>query len=116
MYVEEKIDLLLEEVKRLREDVELFIPDISKEKGVIHFLEITKTTFNTYIREEVLENGLHYVMNKNKKVFIPQAIKDFKKSGQVGRKRNDSKIETLDTINKNLSTIRGSRSATKGIL
>lgn len=115
MYVEEKLDLLINEIQSLREDMKLFIPDLTKEKGVIHFLEITKNTFNTYIKEDILEDGIHYTVIKNKNVFIPQAIKDFKKSGQVGRKRKNSKIETLDIINKRLSTITMSRSSTKEI-
>ena len=50
-----------------------------KEKGVIHFLEITKTTFNTYISEEILENGVHYVMNKTKRFLYLKQLKILKK-------------------------------------
>lgn len=116
MYVEEKIDLLLEEILNLKSDIKLFFPDLTTEKGVIHFLEITKTTFNTYIKNNIFEEGVHYYNEKNCKVFFADEIIKFKQSGQVGRKRKDTNKDTLEGVKHILDIFNGSRSAEKGIL
>jgi hypothetical protein len=103
MYLEEKIDRLLLEQKRLVEMVELFLPNLETEKGVIHFLEITKATFNSYMKDEVLQESLHYNKQGNKRIFIPEAIVKLKKSGVKGRHKQSTEDEaTLEAINAKL--------------
>lgn len=112
MYLEEKIDQILLEQKRLVEMVELFLPNLETEKGVIHFLEITKTTFNTYIKNEVLQEGLHYNKQGNKYIFIPEAIVNLKKSGVKGRHKQSAEDEaTLEAVNAKLGIIQKCRHA-----
>ena len=67
MFLEEKIDLLIFKQTQLLERVELFLPNLENEKGVIHFLEITKNTFNNYIKDGVFDEVLHFVKEKDKK-------------------------------------------------
>ena len=97
MYLEEKLDTLIKKQKELIEMVEIFLPDLTTEKGVIHFLEITKNTFNNYLKEEILLEGEHFVKNANKRVFIPQEIIKLKKIGIKGKHKNSvKKQDTLD--------------------
>lgn len=105
MYFEEKLDLLIKTMNQLHERVELFLPDLKTEKGIIHFLEITKNTFNNYMNSGVFIEGKHFIRNGNTKVFIPDAIIELKKSGIKGRRKTSSKQDTLDAVNKQLGMI-----------
>ena len=111
MYLEEKIDRILLEQKRLLELVELFLPNLETEKGVIHFLEITKNTFNTYIKDGIFVEGQHYVKEGTTKVFIANAIIELKKSGVKGKRKRSTKQDKLDAVNLQLGIIRECRSA-----
>ncbi len=112
MYLEEKIDRLLLDQKRLVEMVELFLPNLETERGVIHFMEITKATFNTYMKDEVFQEHLHYKKQKNKCIFIPEAIIKLKKSGVKGRHKQSSEDEaTLEAIKAKLGIIQECRHA-----
>ena len=111
MYIEEKINTLLEQQKQLLERVELFLPNLEKEKGVIHFLEITKNTFNTYIKDGIFIEGQHYVKEGTTKVFIANAIIELKKSGVKGKRKKSTKQDTLDAVNLQLGIIPECRSA-----
>jgi len=112
MFMEEKIDLLIKEQKRLYEMVELFLPNLETEKGVVHFLEITKETLNNYIKKDILEEGVHYVKQQNKRVYLPDAIVKLKKVGVKG-KRIVSKADeaTLEAVNAKLGIITECRHA-----
>lgn len=105
MYLEEKIDLLLSEQKRLLMLVELFLPNLEDEKGVIHFLEITKNTFNTYMSNGVFIEGCHYIKDGNKRIFIPNEIIKLKKSGIKGKRKTSKKQSKLDVVNRKLGII-----------
>jgi len=111
MYIEEKLDQLLIKQQELISRVELFLPNIEHEKGVIHFLEITKSTFNKYISEGIFIEGLHFVKAGKKRVFIPEAIIKLKQSGVKGRRKASSKQDKLDAINQHLGIIPEYRSA-----
>ncbi|MEA2049365.1 MAG: hypothetical protein U9O56_01330 [Campylobacterota bacterium] len=102
MYLEEKLDTLIEKQKELIEMVEMFLPDLTTEKGVIHFLEITKNTFNNYLKNELLIEGKHFMKNGKKKVFNPQEIIKLKKIGIKGKHKTASQQDTLDFLNKKL--------------
>ena len=114
MYMEEKIDYLIKQNKELQFLMELYLPDLTTKKGVIHFLEITTNTFNTYIKESRLVEGVHYYKEKEELVFVKDEIINFKKSGQVGRKINSKKDNTLEEIQQELNIMSSSRSASKG--
>lgn len=111
MHLEEKLDLLILKQAQLLEMVELFLPNLENEKGVIHFLEITKNTFNTYIKDDIFIEGLHFLKEKNKRIFIPDAIVRLKKSGIKGKRKTSSKQDKLDAINQHLGIIPEYRSA-----
>lgn len=109
MYLEEKIDLLILEQTRLMTLVELFLPNLEDEKGVIHFLEITKNTFNTYIRDGYIVEGYHFIKKGNKRAYIPDQIVKLKKSGIKGKRKVSKKEvelslskEKLEAVNRKL--------------
>lgn len=116
MYLEEIMMQILEEIRSLNSSINLFLPDLTTQNGVIHFLEITKTTFNTYIKNNIFEEGVHYYNEKNCKVFFADEIIKFKQSGQVGRKRKDTNKDNLEGVKQRLGIFNGSRSAEEGIL
>jgi len=111
MFLEEKIDLLIDEQKQIKNMVEIFLPNLETEKGVIHFLEITKNTFNKYLNEGILQEGIHFVKDGRKRIFVPEEIVRLKKSGVKGRRNASSKQEKLDTINQQLGIMPKYRSA-----
>lgn len=112
MYMEEKLDKLISEQKRLVDMVELFLPNLETEKGVIHFLEITKATFNSYIKSKTLQESLHYNKQGNKRLFIPEAIVKLKKSGVKGQHKQSAEDEaTLEAVNAKLGIIQECRHA-----
>jgi hypothetical protein len=106
MYLEEKLDTLIEKQKVLIEMVELFLPDLTTEKGVIHFLEITKNTFNNYLRENIFIEGKHFTKNGSKRLFNSKEIIKFKKLGIKGKHKNTTlQQDNLDFLNKKLGII-----------
>ena len=112
MYIEETIDKLLVEQERLIEMVKLFLPNLETEKGVIHFLEITRETFNSYVKSEVFIQGEHYIKKGNKRIFIPEAIVKLKKSGVKGRhKKSHEDTAKLEAVNAKFGIISECRHA-----
>jgi len=105
MYLEEKLDTLIQKQKELIEMVEIFLPDLTTENGVIHFLEITKNTFNNYIRNDIFIEGQHFIKKGKRKVFNPQEIIKLKKIGIKGKHKGTSQEDTLDFLNQKLGII-----------
>ena len=105
MYIEEKIDLLIEKQNMLYEKVDLFLPNLKTEKGIIHFLEITKNTFNNYMNSGIFIQGEHFIKEGKTKVFIPDTIIQLKKSGVKGKRKTSTKQDTLDAVNQKLGII-----------
>lgn len=102
MYLEEKLDTLIAKQNELIEMVGIFLPDLTTEKGVIHFLEITKNTFNNYIKDNIFKEGKHYIKRGNRRVFISHEIIKLKKIGVKGKHKNNTQQDTLDFLNKKL--------------
>jgi len=111
MHIEEKLDLILKNQKSLDEKVNLFLPNLETEKGVIHFLEITKNTFNTYIKDGVLLDGIHYFKDGKVRIFIPSEIVKLKKSGIKGKRKTSNKQDKLEAVNLQLGIMPMCRSA-----
>ena len=111
MYLEEKIDLLIDEHQKLMNMVQTFLPNLETEKGVIHFLEITKNTFNNYLKKGIFVEGIHYVSQGKKRIFVPDEIVKLKQSGIKGKRQFSSKQEKIDAINKQLGIMPMYRSA-----
>ena len=106
MYLEEKLDTLIVKQNKLIEMIEIFLPDLTAEKGVIHFLEITKNTFNNYLKDDVFVEGKHYVKKGNRRVFNSAEIIRLKKIGIKGKHKNSTQQDTLDFLNKKLGIMK----------
>jgi len=111
MYLEQKLDLLILEQKQLIEMVKLFLPNLETEKGVIHFLEITKNTFNNYVKNDIFIEGIHFVKNERKRIFVPEEIIKLKKCGIKGKRKSSNKQDKLEAVNIQLGIMSGCRSA-----
>ena len=81
------IPILLEELKLLKKEIEIIklsvVPDLdlTKAKGVMAYLDISKSTLDRKVREGVeFKKGIHYIQNKigENKRYIPEAIKQYK--------------------------------------
>ena len=81
MYENNPLNLILEEMRELKKQLQIFLPDLTQEKEVIHFLQKDKRTFKKYLDNNILQEGVHYYNSKDKKVYIPDAIIAFKKGG-----------------------------------
>ncbi len=84
--------LILEELKKMREYMQVFVPDLTIEKEVINFLGKDKRTFKKYLDEGRLAHGIHYVNTNERKVYIPEKIIEFKK---CGCSRQDDKAQQV---------------------
>lgn len=102
MYLEEKLDTLIQKQNELLNLIEIFLPDLTTENGVIHFLEITKNTFNNYLKNDIFKEGKHYIKKGKKKVFISHEIIKLKKIGVKGKHKATTQQDTLDFLNKKL--------------
>lgn len=102
MYLEEKLDTLIQKQNKLLDLVEIFLPDLTTEKGVIHFLEITKNTFNTYLKDNIFKEGKHYIRKGNRRIFISHEIIKLKKIGVKGKHKTNTQQDTLDFLNQKL--------------
>ena len=81
---EEKLALLpkiLDELLSLKNELNLFKPNLTLEKEVIHFLAIDRRTFKKYVDDGRLIEGVHYHNDSNKKIYVPEEIIKFKKAG-----------------------------------
>ena len=76
-----KLDLILFQLSSLRQELDIFRPDLTLEKEVIHFLQKDKRTVKKYIDQCILIEGVHYFNDNDKKVFVPDEIIKFKKGG-----------------------------------
>lgn len=115
MCLEDKLDLILNQQEKFNGYIELFMPDLTTEKGVIHFFEITRTTFNTYISNNTFIEGVHYIKDGKKRVFVSDKIIRLKKLGIKGKRNKNTNQDILDIANANLDMICPSRSAMRGI-
>ncbi len=111
MFLEEKLDLILSNQKNLAEKVNLFLPNLEEEKGVMHFLEITKNTFNTYLENGVFMEGAHYVKDGKSRVFVPEEIIKLKRSGIKGKRKSSTIQDQIEAVNIQLGIIPRCKSA-----
>jgi hypothetical protein len=98
MFLEERLLKLTEKIDLLNQKVDLFLPNLETEKGVIHFLEITKETFNSYIDRGIFIENEHFVYDGKKRIFYPDSIIELKKYGIKGKRSISSKQIEVQSI------------------
>ncbi len=77
----ETLQLILLELQSLKSELDLFKPDLTIEKEVVHFLQKDKRTVKRYIDEGILIEGVHYYNDEDKRIYVPDEIIKFKKGG-----------------------------------
>lgn len=77
----EELENTLKDIKNelalYRELFALSVDTLTTQKQVAKFLGISQKTLNTYIKNGILIEGIHYIKN-NKNEFIPYKIIEFK--------------------------------------
>jgi uridine kinase len=77
----ETLQLILSEIQSLKRELDIFKPDLTIEKEVVHFLQKEKRTVKRYIDDGILIEGVHYYNDNDKRIYVPDEIIAFKKSG-----------------------------------
>ncbi len=100
MYIEEKLDLVLQRLEEQQQLLELFIPDLRKKKHVATFLGITEQCLNNWLKDSdsPIEQGVHFRQNaRNEIEFIAASIISLKRIGGYKNRREIKKeIITAD--------------------
>jgi predicted P-loop ATPase/GTPase len=75
MYLEQKLDEMQEQLKTLSQFMMMMMPDLTNKKNVQHFLQITRQTMATYMKEGIIKEDVHFYFDDNgNEVFIPEEI------------------------------------------
>jgi len=100
--LENTLNLIIKKLETNEELLQLSISTLSTKKDVARFLDKTTKTIDNYIKNGVLIENIHYVINDNDKLeFIPLAIIDYKK---FPKKKADNCLIT-ETTALNVSSI-----------
>lgn len=101
MYVEQKLDLVLQRLEEQQQLLELFIPDLRKRKQVAVFLGISEQCLVNWLKDSnaPIEQGVHYHFNCHGEIeFIPALIITLKRSGGYKNRRDCKKKVILDEV------------------
>lgn len=98
MYLEEKIDQMQEQLRNLNQFMMMLMPDLSNKKNVQHFLQITRQTMVTYMKEGIIKEDTHYYLDDNgNEIFIPEEIIKLKAFG-FRKQPNRAKSENANRV------------------
>ena len=76
----------------------MLMPDLSSKKNVQHFLQITRQTMATYMKEGIIKEDVHYYLDDNEnEVFIPEEIIKLKAFG-FRKQPNKAKSENANRV------------------
>lgn len=100
----ENLDLipeLLALLEDLKSDVELLKAiklDLREPKNIQNFLEIKRSTLYSFIEKQVFKEGVHYFIENGKRIFITEAIIEFKKSYVKNAKGQQQNTKSLNNF------------------
>ena len=77
----ETLQLILSEIQSLKKGLDIFKPNLTIEKEVVHFLQKEKRTIKRYLDDGILIEGVHYYNDNDKRIYVPDEIIAFKKGG-----------------------------------
>lgn len=98
MYLEQKIDEMQEQLRNLNQFMMMLMPDLSNKKNVQHFLQITRQTMSTYMKEGIIKEDTHYYLDDNgNEIFIPEEIIKLKAFG-FRKQPNKAKSENANRV------------------
>ena len=116
MFVEEKLDLILKQMEKYHQRVELFVPDLRKKRNVAVFLDISEQCLVNWLNDSdsPVQEGIHYCFNSRDSVeFVPDEIILLKLTGTYKNRRNSNKSivskengVTTSQLNKNPVTMK----------
>lgn len=98
MYLEQKLDEMQEQLRNLNQFMMMLMPDLSNKKNVQHFLQITRQTMTTYMKEGIIKEDTHYYLDDNgNEIFIPEEIIKLKAFG-FRKQPNKAKSENANRV------------------
>jgi 5-bromo-4-chloroindolyl phosphate hydrolysis protein len=98
MFLEQKLDEMQEQLKNLNQFMMMLMPDLSSKKNVQHFLQISRQTMVTYMKEGIIKEDEHYFFDENgNEVFIPDEIIKLRAKG-FRKKPNGAKSENANRV------------------
>ena len=98
MYLEQKLDEMQEQLRNLNQFMMMLMPDLSNKKNVQHFLQITRQTMVTYMKEGIIKEDTHYYLDENgNEIFIPEEIIKLKAFG-FRKQPNRAKSENANRV------------------
>lgn len=98
MFLEQKLDEMQEQLRKLNQFMMMLMPDLSSKKNVQHFLQISRQTMVTYMKEGIIKENEHYFVDENgNEVFIPDEIiklraKGFRKQPNRAKSENANRV------------------------
>jgi len=99
MYLEQRLDSMQKQLEMMTSFVQMMMPNLTVRKEVMHFLQISRTTFNTYMNNGVFEEGIHYYYDDDKSiVFIPDEIIKLRASGMQRRVAKSKREKVNDVL------------------
>ena len=102
MYLEQKLDEMQEQLRNLNQFMMMLMPDLSNKKNVQHFLQITRQTMVTYMKEGIIKEDTHYYLDENgNEIFIPEEIIKLKAFG-FRKQPNRAKSENANKVLANM--------------
>jgi len=102
MFLEQRLDEMQEQLRNLNQFMMMLMPDLSNKKNVQHFLQITRQTMATYMKEGIFKENIHYFIDENEnEIFIPEEIIKLKAFG-VRKQQSKTKKETARRVLKNM--------------
>ena len=95
MFLEQKL-------RNLNQFMMMLMPDLSSKKNVQHFLQISRQTMVTYMKEGIIKEDEHYFIDENgNEVFIPEEIIKLKAFG-FRKQPNRAKSENANRVLANM--------------
>lgn len=96
MFIEQQLNEMQEQLRTLSSFMMMMIPDLTNKKNVQHFLQITRQTMATYIKDGIIKDGVHFYLDeKDNEVFIPEEIIKLR---AFGVRKQPSKIKDTAAI------------------
>jgi len=106
MYLEQKLDFIIKELNKLREEnqelKEIIEGDLTTRAAVRKYLNISQPTMQKYLASGVFIQDTHfYIDGEDRMVFIPRAIRELKANG-FKPKRQQTQSDIASSVLKNM--------------
>ena len=79
------IPILLQKLEDMEKRQEAFMPKVDNKKAVLHYLDISESSYQNYLKDGRLKESVHFYRKNGKMVFIENAIIELKNNLARGR-------------------------------